>query len=864
MQENLVIVESPAKAKTIEKFLGKDYKVMSSFGHVRDLKKQGMGIEIENNYLPEYEIPKDKVKLVKELREATDKAKVIWLASDEDREGEAIAWHLFEVLGLNNKITHRIVFHEITESAIKHAIENPRSINLDIVDAQQARRVLDRLVGFEISPILWKKVMPQLSAGRVQSVALRLVVEREREIASFNPEASYRVFANFKHEGAEFSAELNKKFSTYEEAKVFLEGCIGASFRVNSIQKHPAHRAPAAPFTTSTLQQEAARKFNFSVATTMMVAQSLYESGKITYMRTDSVNLSDLALASAKKEIISMAGEKYYKRRQYTTKSKGAQEAHEAIRPTYMSNHTITGTPQEVKLYELIWKRTIASQMADAQFEKTDINIDIIPAEILNATENDTLVNHSTTSDYTVLAQNNFFVASGEVITFDGFLKVYKEGTDDIKEESQGLLPSIAEGQMLNTKDIMAIEKFSQRPYRYTEASLVRKLEELGIGRPSTYAPTISTILKRDYVEKREVENVHLPYHTITLKGNKISDKINTDKPTIDKGKFLPTDIGTVVTDYLIANFPEIMDYNFTALVEEKFDAIAEGESKWTEDIDSFYKQFHPMVERAENSTGRKAGERELGIDPVSGKPVYAKIGRFGPMIQLGEQSDEGEKPRFASLRKNQSIETITLDEALELFKLPITLGVFEEKNVSVNIGRFGPYVRLGNDFFSIPKGEDPLDVSYERAVEIIENKRQADLDKILASYPDNDIEVINGRFGPYIQYAGNNYKLPKNIEKEALTLDYCLEIIKNGPTAKGKTSRKSASAKTGASAKTATKSTAKTVAKTATKATKSSAKTTAKVASKTSTAKTEKTATKKATTKKSTAKTAKKSSTTK
>ena len=849
MQENLVIVESPAKAKTIEKFLGKDYKVMSSFGHVRDLKKQGMGIEIENNYLPEYEIPKDKVKLVKELREATDKAKVIWLASDEDREGEAIAWHLFEVLGLNNKITHRIVFHEITESAIKHAIENPRSINLDIVDAQQARRVLDRLVGFEISPILWKKVMPQLSAGRVQSVALRLVVEREREIASFNPEASYRVFANFKHEGAEFSAELSKKFSTYEEAKVFLEGCIGASFRVNSIQKHPAHRAPAAPFTTSTLQQEAARKFNFSVATTMMVAQSLYESGKITYMRTDSVNLSDLALASAKKEIITMAGEKYYKRRQYTTKSKGAQEAHEAIRPTYMSNHTITGTPQEVKLYELIWKRTIASQMADAQFEKTDINIDIIPAEILNATENDTLVNHSTTSDYTVLAQNNFFVASGEVITFDGFLKVYKEGTDDIKEESQGLLPLIAEGQMLDTKDIMAIEKFSQRPYRYTEASLVRKLEELGIGRPSTYAPTISTIIKRHYVEKREVENVHLPYHTITLKGNKISDKINTDKPTIDKRKLLPTDIGTVVTDYLIANFPEIMDYNFTALVEEKFDAITEGESKWTEDIDSFYKQFHPMVERAENSTGRKAGERELGIDPVSGKPVYAKIGRFGPMIQLGEQSDEGEKPRFASLRKNQSIETITLDEALELFKLPITLGVFEGKNVSVNIGRFGPYVRLGNDFFSIPKGEDPLDVSYERAVEIIENKRQADLDKILASYPDNDIEVINGRFGPYIQHAGNNYKLPKNIEKEVLTLDYCLEVIKNGPTAKGKTSRKSASAKTGASAKTATKATAKT---------------TAKATSKTATTKTEKTATKKATTKKSTAKTAKKSSTTK
>ena len=852
MQENLVIVESPAKAKTIEKFLGKEYKVMSSFGHVRDLKKQGMGIEIENNYLPEYEIPKDKEKLVKELRDATSKAKVIWLASDEDREGEAIAWHLYEVLDLKNKITHRIVFHEITESAIKHAIENPRSINLDIVDAQQARRVLDRLVGFEISPILWKKVMPKLSAGRVQSVALRLVVEREREITSFNPEASYRVFANFLHEGAKFSAELNKKFSTYEEAKAFLEGCIGANFRVNSIQKHPTHRAPAAPFTTSTLQQEAARKFNFSVATTMMVAQSLYESGKITYMRTDSVNLSDLALASAKKEIISMAGENYYKRRQYTTKSKGAQEAHEAIRPTYMSNHTITGTPQEVKLYELIWKRTIASQMADAQFEKTDINIDIIPTETMSDAKSSAHLATIAPSDSDATGKNFVFVASGEVNTFDGFLKVYKEGTDDIKEESQGLLPAIAEGQMLNTKDITAIEKFSQRPYRYTEASLVRKLEELGIGRPSTYAPTISTIINRNYVEKREVENVHMPYHTITLVGNNISDKINTDKPTVDKGKLLPTDIGTVVTDYLIANFPEIMDYNFTALVEEKFDAIAEGESKWTVDIDHFYKQFHPMVEKADNSTGRKVGERELGIDPVSGKPVYAKIGRFGPMIQLGEQSDEGEKPRFASLRKNQSIETITLDEALELFKLPITLGVFEEKNVSVNIGKFGPYVRLGNEFFSIPKGEDPLDVSYERAVEIIENKRQADREKILASYPDNDIEVINGRFGPYISHAGNNYKLPRNIEKEALTLEFCLEKIKETPTsaAKGKVSRKSTATK----AKSTAKSTAKTSAKSATAKT-----TSAKTAAKTASAKTGKT-----TTKKTTAKTTKKSTSTK
>lgn len=822
MQDNLVIVESPAKAKTIEKFLGKDYKVMSSFGHIRDLKKQGMGIEINNNYMPEYEIPKDKVKLVKELGDAANKAKVVWLASDEDREGEAIAWHLYEVLDLHDKITHRIVFHEITESAIKHAIENPREINLNIVDAQQARRVLDRLVGFEISPILWKKVKPQLSAGRVQSVALRLVVEREREINNFTPEASYRVFAKFIYDGFEFSAELNTRFKTYDEAKAFLESCQGAGFKVNSIQKHPAHRSPAAPFTTSTLQQEAARKFNFSVSTTMMVAQSLYESGKITYMRTDSVNLSELALATIEKEVLSMAGKKYYKRRNYITKSKGAQEAHEAIRPTYMSNHTITGTPQEVRLYELIWKRTVASQMADAQFEKTDINIDILSSD--NNIENGSATN----------GRKHYFVASGEVITFDGFLKVYKESTDDSSmEETQGLLPVIEAGQNVDAEVISAVEKFSQRPARYTEASLVRKLEELGIGRPSTYAPIISTILKRSYVEKREVENIHQPYHAITLKGNTISDTILTDKPTIEKGKLSPTDIGTVVTDYLIANFPKIMDYNFTALVEEEFDSIAEGKSKWTDDIDDFYKQFHPLVEKAENSTGRKAGERELGIDPVSGKPVYAKIGRFGPMIQLGEQSDEGEKPRFASLRKNQSIETISLGEALDLFKLPITLGVYEEKNVSVSIGRFGPYVRLGNDFFSIPKGEDPLDVSYERAVEIIENKRQADRDKILASYPDNDIEVINGRFGPYIQHGGNNYKLPKNIEKETLTLDYCLDVIKKGPTSasKSKATSKTAAAKTSAAKKTTAKTTAT---KTRTATAKTTASKTAKTAEKT------------------------------
>ena len=775
MQKNLVIVESPAKAKTIEKFLGKDYRVMSSFGHIRDLHEKGFGIDVANNFEPNYVIPSDKTKLVSDLRKAANEADVVWLASDEDREGEAIAWHLYEVLGLKEKTTHRIVFHEITKNAILNAIDNPREINLDVVDAQQARRVLDRIVGFELSPVLWRKIKPSLSAGRVQSVTVRLVVEREREIQQFKAEASFRVVATFvvkNEEGkdVEFKAELRNRFATEAEAKAFLETSILAKYDVESIETRPTRRTPAAPFTTSTLQQEASRKFGFPVATTMRVAQSLYESGKITYMRTDSVNLSDLALNTAKAEILEMVGEKYYKRRQYSTKSKGAQEAHEAIRPTYMNVHEIEGTAQERKLYDLIWKRTIASQMADAEFEKTTaiINID-------NSDEK--------------------FVAIGEVLKFDGFLNVYMESTDDeTTQETEDMLPKLSQGDILSMLSMQAQERFTQRPARYTEASLVRKLEELGIGRPSTYAPTISTILARDYVEKREIQNEARPYRILTLKNGKIKEEDKLEKASIEKGKLSPTDIGIVVNDYLLANFPNIMDYNFTASVEQDFDKIAEGKLEWTKNIDVFYTTFHPNVEEAMHSTGKKAGERELGIDPISGRPVFVKIGRFGPVAQIGLATDD-EKPRFASLRTGQSMEALTLEEALELFKLPIDFGEYESEALSIGVGKFGPYVRHGKTYISIPKEEDPLTITRERAIELIAEKRQADKNREIKKFEAEDILVLNGRFGAYITHAGENYKLPKGTVAESLTLEQCQEIIANEAnkskgTAKKKTTR--------------------------------------------------------------------------
>ena len=780
MQKNLVIVESPAKAKTIEKFLGKDYRVMSSFGHIRDLKEKDFGIDVTKNYKPDYVIPSDKKKLVADLRKSAEESDVVWLASDEDREGEAIAWHLYEVLGLKDKETHRIVFHEITKTAILNAIENPRDINLDVVDAQQARRVLDRIVGFELSPVLWRKIKPSLSAGRVQSVTVRLVVEREREIQQFQAEASFRVVATFKvkneaGQDVEFKAELRNRFATEAEAKSFLASAISANYNVESIETRPTRRTPAAPFTTSTLQQEASRKYGFPVATTMRVAQSLYESGKITYMRTDSVNLSDLALNTAKAEILEMAGEKYYKRRQYSTKSKGAQEAHEAIRPTYINVHEIEGTAQERKLYDLIWKRTIASQMADAEFEKTTavINID-------NSDEK--------------------FVATGEVLKFDGFLNVYMESTDDdsmvetqyiASQSAEGMLPKLAEGEILSMSQMQAQERFTQRPARYTEASLVRKLEELGIGRPSTYAPTISTILARDYVEKKEIQNEARPYRILTLKNGKIKEEDKVEKASIEKGKLSPTDIGIVVNDYLLANFPNIMDYNFTARVELDFDKIAEGKLEWTKNIDGFYTQFHPNVEEAMHSTGKKAGERELGIDPVSGRPVFVKIGRFGPVAQIGLASDE-EKPKFASLRAGQSMEALTLEEALELFKLPVDLGEYEGESLSVGVGKFGPYVRHGKSYVSIPKDEDPLTVTRERAVELIAEKRQADKNREIKKFEAEDILVLNGRFGAYITHAGENYKLPKGTVAADLTLEQCQEIIANEDNkSKGATKKK-------------------------------------------------------------------------
>lgn len=763
MQKNLVIVESPAKAKTIEKYLGADYKVMSSYGHIRDLKKKDFGVDLKT-FEPQYEIPADKRKVVTELRAQAKKSEAVWLASDEDREGEAISWHLAEVLGLDPKETRRIVFHEITKPAILSAIEHPRHIDLNLVDAQQARRVLDRLVGFKLSPVLWRKVRPSLSAGRVQSVAVRLIVEREREIQQFKPESSYRVTAVFEVPASNGSitllkAELNKRFATRDEAQAFLEKCKEATFTIDAITTRPTKRNPAPPFTTSTLQQEAARKLGFPVAVTMRVAQSLYESGLITYMRTDSMNLSDLCLNSCGPVISSLMSDEYHQRRTYHTHSKGAQEAHEAIRPTDMNRQTIEGDTREQRLYELIWKRTIACQMADAKLERTTVNI-------------------------AVSETDEMFQATGEVVRFDGFLRVYRESQGDDENanaDESKLLPPMNEGEALQRREVVAQQRFSQQPARYTEASLVHKMEELGIGRPSTYAPTISTIQNREYVVKGDAEGTPRSYDQLTLQSDTISETTQSENVGSNRGKLVPTDIGLVVNDFLMEYFPEIMDYNFTANVEKQFDEVAEGKENWTEMISNFYQDFEPQVERTLNEkTEHRVGERELGVDPKSGKPVSVKIGRFGPVVQMGTPSDD-EKPQFANLTKGQSIETITLEEALELFKLPRTLGELEGQVVKANVGRFGPYVQLGKLFVSIPKGEDPMDITLERAAELIQEKRLKEEQSHLKQFDeDPDLEVRAGRWGPYIAYKGKNYKLPKSDAERAteLTYDECKKII--------------------------------------------------------------------------------------
>lgn len=777
MQENLVIVESPAKAKTIEKFLGKDYKVMSSYGHIRDLKKKELSIDLDT-LTPDYEIPDEKKKVVSELKKSAKAAEKIWLASDEDREGEAISWHLCEVLGLDEDKTNRIVFHEITKPAILKAIETPRRLDMNLVNAQQARRVLDRLVGFRLSPVLWRKVKPALSAGRVQSVAVRLIVEREREIQNFNSEPYYRLNAVFAVEGEdgskhEVKAELNKRFKSHDEALAFLELCKTSTFKVSSIAKKPLKRTPAPPFTTSTLQQEAARKLGFTVSQTMMVAQRLYEAGRITYMRTDSVNLSALAINTCKEEIERLYGADYGKVRKYQTHSKGAQEAHEAIRPTYIDNVSIDGTSQEKRLYDLIWKRTIASQMADAQIEKTTVNISLESEE----------------GQSTIDLQ---FVANGEVVAFEGFLKVYHESTDDEEnsEDYSHALPVMHEGEALERREITSTERYSQGPNRYTEASLVRKLEELGIGRPSTYAPTISTIQQREYVQKGDRKGEERKYAVDSLLGLKITSKTKKEMAGADKGKLIPTDIGIVVNDFLMENFPEIMDYNFTAKVEQEFDKIAEGKAEWNKEMKTFYQGFEPEVEKVMNARSEhKAGERELGVDPKSGKPVFVKIGRFGPVVQIGS-ADDDDKPRFSQLPSDKSMETITLDEALELFKLPRNLGQFEGTDVVIGAGRFGPYVLHDKKYTSLPKEEDPLTISLDAAINLIQKKRLQDAQRHLKTFEeDAKMEVMNGRYGPYIAYDGKNYRMPKALHDKAaeLTYDQCMDIVRNAPEPKRK-----------------------------------------------------------------------------
>lgn len=770
MQKNLVIVESPAKAKTIEKFLGSDFKVMSSYGHIRDLKKHEMSVDTDT-LEPEYEIPDEKQKLVKDLKSNAKKAEKVWLASDEDREGEAISWHLCEVLGLDKKKTNRIVFHEITKPAILEAIEHPRHLDMNLVNAQQARRVLDRLVGFKLSPVLWRKVKPALSAGRVQSVAVRLIVEREREIQAFVSEPFYSVSAIFAITNADGSqtevrALLEKRLKTHEEVEALLEACKGAQFTVDNISKKPLKRTPAPPFTTSTLQQEAARKLGFTVSQTMMVAQHLYENGRITYMRTDSVNLSKLCLAASKEEITKLYGEEYSKVRQYHTNAKGAQEAHEAIRPTYMNVTEIEGTAQEKRLYELIWKRTAASQMADAEMEKTTVNI-------------------------TISGVQEQFVAQGEVVKFDGFLKVYRESIDDDEQrddEYSHLLPPLKIGEKLERREITATERFSQGPQRYTEASLVHKLEELGIGRPSTYAPTISTIQQREYVQKGDKKGDERLYTIDTLKGKLITQKTRKEMAGSDKGKLLPTDIGIVVNDFLIEFFPTIMDYNFTAKVEQDFDKIAEGKEKWNEMMSSFYKDFEPTVENTMNARQEhKAGERQLGRDPKSGRPVSVKIGRFGPVVQIGTAEDS-ERPQFAQIPKDKSIENITLEEAMELFKLPREVGSYEGSPVTIGAGRFGPYILHEGKYTSLPKDVDPMAITLEECIALIMQKRTEEAQRHLKTFAeDAKLEILNGRYGPYIVYDGKNYRLPKNLHERAveLTFEECMNIINAAPVKK-------------------------------------------------------------------------------
>ena len=771
MQQNLVIVESPAKAKTIEKFLGKDFKVMSSYGHIRDLKKKEISIDMDT-LEPDYEIPDEKRKLVSELKQNSKKAEKVWLASDEDREGEAISWHLCEVLGLDEQKTNRIVFHEITKPAILKAIEEPRRIDMNLVNAQQARRVLDRLVGFKLSPVLWRKVKPSLSAGRVQSVAVRLIVEREREIQQFKSEPYYRVSAIFglTHEDgsqSEVKAELDTRFKTHDQVEQFLELCKTAQFRVADIQRKPLKRMPAPPFTTSTLQQEAARKLGFTVSQTMMVAQHLYEHGFITYMRTDSVNLSSLCINTSKQEIIKLWGEEYSKVRQYHTSSKGAQEAHEAIRPTYMDQTEIQGTAQEKRLYDLIWKRTAACQMADALIEKTTVEIQVI-GEDSKATA-------------------HHFIAQGEVVKFDGFLKVYRESIDesenDIEQDNEDghILPDMKKGDELQRREITAMERFTQGPVRYTEASLVHKLEELGIGRPSTYAPTISTIQQREYVQKGDKKGEERVITIDTLKGIKVTQKTRKELAGSDKGKLQPTDIGTVVNDFLMKYFPAIMDYNFTAKVEQEFDEIAEGKEEWKEMLKDFYKDFEPTVEKTMNAREEhKAGERKLGTDPKSGKPVFVKIGRYGPVVQIGT-ADDKEKPLFAQLPKEKGMNSITLEEALELFKLPRTVGTYEGSDVVIGAGRFGPYVLHNKKYVSLPKGEDPMTVTLDNAIELINEKRMQEQKSHLRTFGEDDkLEVKSGRFGPYLAYDGTNYRLPKAMHAKAAELTYeeCMDII--------------------------------------------------------------------------------------
>lgn len=774
MSKNLVIVESPAKAKTIERFLGNGYTVLSSYGHIRDLKQKSFSIDVDNNFEPIYEIPSSKKALVQSLKAAAKDADMVWLASDEDREGEAISWHLFEVLGLDPKKTRRIVFHEITKTAILRAIENPRDIDINLVNAQQARRVLDRIVGFELSPVLWKKIKPALSAGRVQSVAVRLIVEREREVVNFVTENWFKITAIFHtDDGSEIKADCLQRFSTKDEAYAFLEKCKNADFVVEDINTRPMTKSPAAPFTTSTLQQEASRKLGFSVSQTMMIAQRLYEEGHITYMRTDSVNLSDLALHTSRDTILQLMGDKYVQTRRFATKTKGAQEAHEAIRPTYMQNETIEGTAQEIKLYDLIWKRTLASQMADAEVEKTTITIGMN-------------------------GEKNLFQAVGEVITFDGFLRVYKESYDDEhdQEDEVSLLPALTISQRLENKEIKAIERFTQPMPRFTEASLVRKLEELGIGRPSTYAPTISTVQQRGYVEKGNKDGEPREYIILKLTNNKISQSKKTEITGREKGKLIPTDVGTVVNDYLLEYFPQIMDYNFTAKVEKEFDEVAEGEKEWSSMMQGFYHDFHPLVEEELAAHHEhRVGERVLGVEPASGKQVSVKIARFGPVVQIGTAEDE-EKPRYAQLPKEYSLDSITLDEALDLFKLPRSLGRFEDEELVVGAGKFGPYVKMDKTYVSIPKELDPLALTYEEAVELIQMKREETAKRIIKEFDaEPDLQILNGRYGPYIAFQKSNYKISGKIAPADLTLEDCMAIIeeqKNKPVVKkGRFTRK-------------------------------------------------------------------------